>query len=175
MKNTILIISLIFFCCTLVAQDYNYQETKPIEIYSYPKYKGIYKKAKKLLELHLKEINCEDASEELINVMAFRINKALAYMNLAVFQNHKNYYEVHIRITAIEDACIKHGIYINPRLVNIQYNRLYGETSYAIHYKGKRKPNNWSAKKSRQIKTLKNTTITKGYSSIKYDALANTK
>lgn len=156
-------------------QDYSYQETLPIEEYHYPSYKGIYVKAEKLLNEYMKDNGLTEPTGVLVNVMAFRINLALRYMGLAAFTAQGNYQEVKLRIQAIENACIKHGIYISPRNINIEYNNLYGETAYAVYYKAMPKPKNWSGKKSKKVETLQNTFVVKDHSSMDSKSIVKTK
>ncbi len=174
MKLTITILC-IFSVSSLKAQQYANPHTKTIERYHYKEFKNIFIKAKKLLNLYNRKQDNAKASKKEITIMAYKINEALGYMNLQAFKQDCKNRELRLRIISIKNACKNYGLYITPRLVNTEYNTLYGETLYAKHHQGQKKPNNWTKKKSRQVNTLSNTYVTAGYSFYKTSEVVSSK
>jgi hypothetical protein len=174
MKLTITILC-VFSFSGLISQQYSNPQTQNIERYHYKEFNNIYFRAKKLINVYNRKKDKAKASKKEITIMAYKINEALGYMNLQAFKQDCQKREMRLRIISIKNSCKNYGLYITPRLVNTEYNTLYGETMYAKYHQGQKKPENWTKKKSKQVNTLSNTYVTTGYSFYKTSEVVSSK
>lgn len=122
----------------------------------------LYKTASKYLHNHHRRNKLSRPSLLDLNIMAYKINEAYSYFDLATFYNNKDTKEFKHRLKAIKNACHEYGLNIQCRYVNNAYNLIYGAVTHCSYSKGHKKPNSWKHNKSKPLRTLNNTFVNAG-------------
>ena len=158
----------LFYSSHLYAQQYVHPSRLKVEHTHIKNDRFLYKIASRSLHTYHRRNKLTKPCLLDLNIMAYKINEAYSYFDLAAYHNKNDFKEFKHRLKAIKNACHENGLNLLPKHVNNAYNLIYGEVDHCSYNKGLKKPPSWKQKKSKPLRTLNNTFVNAGNRLEKY-------